>query len=118
MYNSELSFLNMEKISFSLVDEIIHCGFYEPRFNSEVGYIIVKDNLILKVYSAVKDFHHENINLKFNKENVLHCAVAITGNQGTCVMLSDEINDLLNEMEDITVPSIDDQIFNAFMNRG
>ncbi|XAO16722.1 hypothetical protein [Escherichia phage FL12] len=33
-------------------------------------------------------------------------------------MLSDEINDLLNDAENITAPSIDDQIFNAFMNRG
>lgn len=33
-------------------------------------------------------------------------------------MLSDEINDLLNDAEKVTIPSIDDQIFNAFMNRG
>ncbi len=33
-------------------------------------------------------------------------------------MLSDEINDLLNDAEKVAIPSIDDQIFNAFMNRG
>ena len=118
MYSSEFSYLKMEKISHDFIDEKVYYSFHEPRFNSEVGFIVVKDNFILKIYSALKDFHYENINLKFDKENVRNCAVTITGNKGTCVMLSDEINDLLNDAENITAPSIDDQIFNAFMNRG
>ena len=118
MYSSEFSYLKMEKISYDFIDEKVYYSFHEPRFKSEVGFIVVKDNFILKIYSALKDFHYENINLKFDKENVRNCAVTITGNKDTCVMLSDEINDLLNNAEKITVPSIDDQIFNAFMNRG
>ena len=118
MCSSDFSYLKMEKISYDFINEKAYYSFHEPRFDSEVGFIVVKDNFILNVYSALKDFRYENINLKFNKENVRNCAVAITGNQGTCVMLSDEINDLLNDVEKITIPSIDDQIFNAFMNRG
>ncbi|AEM00697.1 hypothetical protein [Escherichia phage wV7] len=118
MYSSEFSYLKMEKISYDFIDEKVYYSFHEPCFNSEVGFIVVKDNFILKIYSALKDFHYENINLKFDKENVRNCAVTITGNKGTYVMLSDEINDLLNDAEKVAIPSIDDQIFNAFMNRG
>lgn len=55
----------------------------------------------------------------FDKKNVRDCAVWITGNREIGVMLSTEVNDILEGGSvKAQEPSIDDQIFNAFLKRG
>ncbi|UHS65253.1 hypothetical protein [Escherichia phage P896] len=118
---SYYNFLNFELASNN--DGNAHYEFREPRFNQAIGYIIVKDDVIIKARSfmTMNGPCEDNRGYPFDKKNVRDCAAWITGNPEIGVMISTEANDILEgawvkAQEPPT--DIDDQIFNAFMKRG
>lgn len=115
---SYYNFLNFELVSNN--DDNARYEFREPRYNQAIGYIIVKDDVIIKARSfMVMDGPYEDTRgYPFDKKNVRDCAIWITGNPEIGVMISTEANDILEGVVKAQEQSIDDQIFNAFMKRG
>ncbi|MCI7719737.1 MAG: hypothetical protein MSN52_01445 [Limosilactobacillus reuteri] len=118
---SYYNFLDFELVSNN--DGNARYEFREPRFNQAIGYIIVKDDVIIKARSfMVMDGPYEDTRgYPFDKKNVRDCAIWITGNPEIGVMISTEANDILEgvwaKAQESSI-AIDDQIFNAFMKRG
>lgn len=115
---SYYNFLNFELVSNN--DDNARYEFREPRYNQAIGYIIVKDDVIIKARSfMVMDGPYEDTRgYPFDKKNVRDCAIWITGNPEIGVMISTEANDILEGVVKAQEQSVDDQIFNAFMKRG
>lgn len=118
---SYYNFLNFELASNN--DGNAHYEFREPRYNQAIGYIIVKDGVIVKARSfmTMNGPCEDNRGYPFDKKNVRDCAIWITGNPEIGVMISTEANDILEgawvKAQELST-DIDDQIFNAFMKRG
>lgn len=115
---NDYNFLNFELANNN--DGNAHYEFCDPRFNQAIGYIIVKDDIIIKARSflVMKGPYEDTRGYPFDKKNVRDCAAWITGNPKIGVMLSDAANDILNRVGKAQEQSVDDQIFNAFMKRG
>lgn len=117
---SYYNFLNFELVSNN--NGNARYEFREPRFNQAIGYIIVKDDVIIKARSfmVMSGPYEDTRGYPFDKKNVRDCAIWITGNPEIGVMISTEANDILEGVAKAQEPptDIDDQIFNAFMKRG
>lgn len=124
---SSFEYVNLNKTRPGVYGGDIY-DFTSP-IGQPLGFIVVIDNVIVeaRAYLKVDSLDVDTRGYPFDRKNVLDCAAWMTGKRDMPVMMSTEVLVALNEANQASKTdfasrgqkvSIDDQIFNAFMNRG